>query len=113
MPQQILQVNFKFSVSRPEYEGLVSSLAQDFAKVPGCVWKIWLMNETEREAGGIYLFSDVPALEQFKASPLVAGVLKNPALSAFSIKQFDVLESVSRVTRAPLGASVRPSPQLV
>lgn len=102
MSQQILQLNFKFNVSRNDYENTATSLANDFAKVPGCQWKIWLMNEKDNEAGGIYLFEDEKALEQFKASPLATGVLSHPALSDFSIKQFDILEDVSAVTHAPL-----------
>lgn len=102
MTQQILQVNFKFNVPRERYENTVSPMAQDFANVPGCLWKVWLMNEKDSEAGGIYLFADVAAVEKFKGSELVKGVLSHPALSDFSIKQFEVLESVSRVTRAPL-----------
>ena len=102
MAQQILQVNFKFNVPREQYENTVSPMAQDFANVPGCLWKVWLMNEKDSEAGGIYLFADEASVEKFKESELVKGVLGHPALSDFSIKQFEVLESVSRVTRAPL-----------
>ena len=60
------------------------------------------MNEGESEAGGIYLFADEASVEKFKASPLVASVLSHPALSDFSIKQFEVLEKISRATRTPL-----------
>ena len=105
MAQQILQVNFKFSVPREQYENTVSPMAQDFAEVPGCLWKVWLMNEKESEAGGIYLFADEASVETFKGSPLVNSVLSHPALSDFNIKQFEVLETVSRVTRAPLAAT--------
>ena len=102
---QILQVNFKFNVSREQYENTVSPMAQDFAEVPGCLWKVWLMNETDNEAGGIYLFADEASVESFKNSPLVASVLSHPALSDFSIKEFEVLDEISRVTRAPLAAT--------
>src|SRR5262245_49331780 len=106
MAHQILQVNFKFNVAREQYENTVEPMAQDFANVPGCLWKVWLMNDKESEAGGIYLFADESAVETFKGSPLVAAVLSHPALSDYSIKQFEVLEQISRVTRAPLGAAV-------
>jgi len=106
MAHQILQVNFKFNVPRELYESAVQPMAQDFANVPGCLWKIWLMNDKENEAGGIYLFADGSYLDTFKGSPLVAAVLSHPALSDFSVKQFEVMEQVSRVTRAPLGAAV-------
>lgn len=105
MPPQILQVNFKFNVPRAQFEENASSVAQAFAEVPGCLWKVWLMNEDESEAGGIYLFADEAAVENYKTSPLFAAVLSNPALSDHSVKQFEVLEDVSRVTRAPLAAT--------
>ena len=105
MAHQILQVNFKFNVPREQFEDNASSVAQAFAEVPGCVWKVWLMNEEASEAGGIYLFADEAAVENYRASPLIAAVLSNPALSDFSVKQFEVLEEISRVTRAPLGAT--------
>jgi len=102
---QILQINFKFNVTREQYEATGSSMAQDFANVPGCLWKVWLMNEEASEAGGIYLFADEASVEEFKGSPLVAAVLSHPALADFSIKQFEVLDAISRVTRAPLPAA--------
>lgn len=102
MSQQILQLNFKFNVTRNEYETMCSSLANEFAQVPGCQWKIWLMNEKDNEAGGIYLFESEKAFKEFEASPLAAAVFSHPALSNFSAKQFDILENVSAVTHAPL-----------
>ncbi len=102
---QILQINFKFNVSREQFEEAASSVAQAFAEVPGCHWKVWLMNEQESEGGGIYLFADEASVEEYKAGPLFAAVAGNPILSDFSIKQFEVLEQVSKVTRAPIPAA--------
>lgn len=105
MSQKILQVNFRFALTRPEYEETVSALAGAFAAVPGCRWKIWLMNEADREAGGIYLFDDDAAVDAMLNSELIAGVVSHPALSDFSVKRFDVLQAVSMATRAPLFAA--------
>lgn len=102
MSGNILQVNFRFGVSREEYEQTAASLAAAFANVPGCRWKIWLMNEAGREAGGIYLFDDEASLDAMLRSELIAGVLSHPALSDFSVKRFEVLSDISRVTRAPI-----------
>ena len=103
---QILQVNFKFNVPREQYENAVSPMAQDIADVPGLLWKVWLMNDKESEAGGVYLFADEASVEAYKGSPIVASVLSHPALGDFSIKQFEVLDKISRITRAPLAAAV-------
>jgi hypothetical protein len=100
---KILQVNFNYNVSEEEYSQTVASLADAFANVSGCQWKIWLVNEERKEAGGIYLFEDDASIQAMLDSELIAGVTSHPALSNFSVKQFDVLEDVSRITRAPIG----------
>jgi len=102
MSARLMQLNFKFSVSKDEYEQAVSPLAEKFAAVDGLRWKIWMMNEAEREAGGIYLFNDEASLKAFLEGPLVAQVTSHPALSDFSVKQFDVMGNVTAVTRGPV-----------
>ncbi|MFC1475470.1 YdhR family protein [Candidatus Zixiibacteriota bacterium] len=102
MAEKLLQLNFKFSVSRAEYEQAVSALADDFAAVPGLRWKIWLMNETESEAGGIYLFENEAALQTFLEGSLAAQVNNHPALSEMKAKQFDIMDEVTAITRGPV-----------
>ena len=81
---------------------MTTQLAQAFADVPGCLWKIWLINDETKEAGAVYLFKDDESLQNFKSSPLVASVLSHPALSNFDLKERDILREVSEITRAPL-----------
>jgi len=107
MSGKILQLNFRFNVSRAEYEQAGSSLASDFAAVTGLRWKIWMINEVEREAGGIYLFNDEASLKDFLEGSLVAQVKSHPALSDFSVKQFDVMEDLTAITRGPVKESPR------
>jgi sulfur transfer protein SufE len=105
MATKILQINFTFNVPRAAYEQAVAPMADDFAAVPGCRWKIWLMNEANNEAGGIYHFESDAALTTFLNSPLVSAVTSHPALSDFSVKQFDVMEAITKVTRGPIAAT--------
>jgi hypothetical protein len=102
MPQKILVTNYNYSVTGEEYKNMTTQLAQAFADVPGCLWKIWLVDEEKKEAGAIYLFKDEDSLRNFKSSPLVASVLSHPALSNFDLKERDILSEVSEITRAPL-----------
>jgi hypothetical protein len=102
MSGRILQLNFKFSVSKAEYEQAVSPLAKDFAAVPGLRWKIWIINEAKKEAGGYYMFEDEASVKAYLEGPLAAGVTGHPALSDFSVKQFDVMEDVTKTTRGPV-----------
>ena len=106
MAARMMQLNFKFGVSGKDYEEAVSALANDFAAVPGLRWKIWMINETEQEAGGIYLFDDEASVNAFLKSPLANKVTSHPALSEFSVKQFDVMGDLTAVTRGPLKAIV-------
>jgi hypothetical protein len=97
-----MQLNFKFSVTGEAYTQAVSPLADDFAAVPGLRWKIWMINEAESEAGGIYFFDDEASIQAYLESPLAAIVINHPALSDFSVKQFDVMEAVTAITRGPV-----------
>lgn len=102
LAQTILQLNFKFNVSVEDYEGAVSPLADQFAAVPGLRWKIWIINEAESEAGGLYCFDDEASLKALLDSDLAAGVINHPALSDFSVKTFAVMDDLTAVTRGPV-----------
>jgi len=104
--QKILQINFKFHVSRVEYETAVAPLANSIANVPGLLWKVWLINETEQEAGGIHLFEDSNTLDAYLNSTIVATIVSNPILTDFSVKQFESMSAQSKVTRGPLETAV-------
>lgn len=107
MSQRILQINFKFSISRSEYERVCAQAAEPIGDTPGLQWKIWLMNESEHEAGGIYLFDDDSSLQAFLAGPIAAAVKSNPALTEMSVKPFGVLEQFTAMTRGPLREGAR------
>jgi len=66
-------------------------------------WKIWLMNEAESEAGGIYVFDDEASLQAHLEGPLAGAVKAHPALSDMSAKVFDSIEKLTAITRGPIG----------
>jgi Putative mono-oxygenase ydhR len=102
MSPQILQVNMKFSIPRSDLAAAWLDAAQSIADVPGLRWKVWLMNEAEHEAGGIYLFESKAAAEAYVAGPIVAALKASPVVSNISAKFFDVMGDHSAVTRGPL-----------
>jgi hypothetical protein len=102
MSQKILQVNFKFSISRADLEAAFLPAAQPIADVPGLRWKVWLMNEAEHTAGGIYLFESEAAVQAWMAGPIVAAMMTNPVLSNIEARTFDILESHTAITRGPV-----------
>jgi hypothetical protein len=104
MSGRILNVIFKFNVTGDEYTDAVQPLVDDVAKVPGLQWKIWILNESESQAGGIHLFEDEAACNNYLESPLVGIITSHPALSDFDVKQFDVMADETAATRGPVGA---------
>ena len=102
MAEKLLQLNFKFSITKAEYEEAASSLSGAFAKVDGLRWKIWILNEAEKEAGGIYLFNDESSLNAFLNGPLAEQVKSHPAFSDMTAKPFDVMPAPTATTRGPV-----------
>ncbi|MBK9748923.1 MAG: YdhR family protein [Anaerolineae bacterium] len=100
MPQRILQVNFKFNMTRAQYEQFCLSGAPQLVAVPGLLWKVWIMNETSFEAGGIYLFQDASSLQSFVSA--LTGMLSAPEFTDVSIKPFDILDELTQITHGPI-----------
>lgn len=104
MAERLLQVNFGLNVTAPEYRQIATSVAEAFAQVPGLRWKVWILNEGEQEAGGIYLFEDERALNNFKNGELAKVVMTHQAFRNPVIKEFDVMPGQTATTRGPLRA---------
>jgi hypothetical protein len=102
MAKQILQVNFKFNISRSELENRFRAGATRWANVPGLLWKIWLMNEAEKETGGIYLFDDKSSAQKYLEGEIFAMLKNNPAVSNISVKQFETIEDLTKITHGPV-----------
>lgn len=107
MPQKILQINFTFSgVLRSELEQAWLPAAQLIAETSGLRWKVWLMNETQHECGGVYLFDDDASVQAFLQGPIVAATKEASILSNASVKIFDIMEAHTAITRGPVGDRV-------
>ena len=99
MSAQILQINYKLNGPRAEYEKENLPYAQPIADIPGLRWKVWIINEAQSEAGGIYLFDNHAAVQAFLGGPIIAEMKGDPTLS---IKAFDVIEELTAITRGPV-----------
>jgi hypothetical protein len=99
MSATILQINYKLNGPRAAYEAENRPYARPIADLPGLRWKVWIINEEEGEAGGIYLFDDGAAARNFLDGPIVAEMQGDPTLS---IKAFDVIADLTAITRGPL-----------
>jgi hypothetical protein len=105
--QKILQINYKFTIPAADFSRAMLPAAQPISESPGLQWKIWLINEGDSEAGGIYFFEDEAALNAFLGGPIVSAFKNNPVVSDIRVKMFDVSVAHSLVTRAPIAAATR------
>jgi len=99
MSAKILQINYKLTGPRAEYEKENLPYARPIADIPGLRWKVWIISEAQSEAGGIYLFDDDAAVDAFMDGPIIAEMKGDPTLS---IKAFDVIEELTTITRGPV-----------
>ncbi len=98
----VFTTKFNYSMPTEELKKIMPAVAPKFAEIPGCSWKIWLINEDPKEAGGVYLFESANELEQFLNSNLFKSVANNPAFSNLQTNTFGVEEAASAITGAPL-----------
>jgi hypothetical protein len=102
MSPQLLQINYKFSGSRADFEREFGPVATEIAKLPGLRWKVWLINEAEATGGGCYLFEDEAALLDYLDGPVIAALKSHSAFSQLSVQTFAVLEGPTAITRGPI-----------
>ena len=101
MSKIILQINYKINASYADFTAFVTPMAEPIGSFPGLQWKIWLVNEAEHEAGGIYLFESREAAQIFVDNP-VKDFASHPMIGALNAKFFEPDEVLSKVTRGPL-----------
>ena len=99
---KVLQVHFQYDIKADEYRAAATSLAAKFAAVKGMRWKIWTLNEENKEAGGIFLFDDEASRQGYLDGLYAEVIGSNPAFHDAVIKKFDVIEDATAVTRGPI-----------
>jgi len=97
---KILEVRFKWTNSREEYERKARPGAHMRAGVSGLRWKIYAYDDEGSMATGIYLFEDIESLNSY-LGPFKAGA-QPEGVEDIEFKVWDVQEALSRITRAPI-----------
>lgn len=99
---RILQINFKYNTSTSDFKQQMLDNAPRLASVKGLKWKIWSMDETNREASGYYLFENETALDAYLKNVFFVGMGNNPTVSNIVVKKFEILEEPTSMTRGPI-----------
>jgi len=96
-------INFKLKgVTEEDYAGLCDNLAPSYAAVPGLVRKIWLANSETGTYGGVYVWQNKQAMEDFAATDLYSSVATHPNLDGITSVEFDVLPGPTQVTNGSI-----------
>ena len=102
MAARIVQINFTLTVPVDEYRRIGASLTDTFAAMAGLRWKIWLLDEERRRAGGLYLFEDEATADAYVTGPIVASLASAPFLTDLWVQEFGVIEDITAATRGPV-----------
>ncbi len=97
---KLMQLILKSKVPRADVMAAFEQAAPAFAAIKGLTWKIWLENEEDGTISGLYYFKDGADLEAYKASDMYKQV--PPIFEVLSSTTYDILEDLSKVTRAPI-----------
>jgi hypothetical protein len=98
----ILQINMTYHGSQIELEESFAQAVGAIASFPGLAWKIWIINDETKEAGGLYCFDSETALTQYINSPIIAHLKTNPMVSNLQIKEFGAIAPLTAQTRGPI-----------
>jgi heme-degrading monooxygenase HmoA len=93
-------VNFHLKdISEEDYRRQCETIASAFANLPGLISKTWLADPETNTYGGVYLWRDLQAMEDYTSTDLYKGMLVNPHFDDITVRDFAVLENPTRVTR--------------
>jgi hypothetical protein len=96
-------VNFRLKgVTEEDYAGLCDELAPSYAAVPGLVRKIWLADSENGIYGGVYVWENKQAMEDFAQSELNRSVVTHPNLDDVTSTDFGVLLGPTGVCRGSI-----------
>jgi len=105
MAQKLVQINFHYTISEQQLQAGTEEALALIQQAPGLIWKIWIYNDQDKIAGGIYLFEDEDAASAYVNGPVVAGLKNSPVFSNFDVRLFDIMREQSQATYAYLGGS--------
>jgi len=101
-PYTLLHLRFKLRVPPRASVAHSREAATTIASIDGLIWKIWVLQEEQSEIGGVYLFADREAAKAYLNHPVLQGMRSNPAVVSTESQLWDVENSLSALTRAPL-----------
>ena len=95
---QIINFHLK-GINEEDYRKHCEIIAPALANLPGLVSKTWLADPETNTYGGVYVWRDLQAMEDYFETDLYKGILTNTHFEDITVRYFAVLENPTRVTR--------------
>jgi Putative mono-oxygenase ydhR len=101
---KLLQVNYSRERGQEDSEQAerLMGAAERISGLPGLQWKVWIHEDSQQAAGGIYLFDTEEHARAWGDEAMPASLGRLPGVSNIEVRYFDVDESLSAITRGPL-----------
>lgn len=102
MSNTLLQINLTYDGSQMELETAFAHAVEAIASFPGLTWKVWIVNDETKTAGGLYCFDSEGALTAYINSPIIAALKANPLVRNVEIRAFEAIAALTAQTRGPI-----------
>jgi hypothetical protein len=106
MTHYALQINFELNVKPEVYLSACEHVVNAVADVPQLEWKLWILSDDGKRAGGWYLFRDRAAAEAYADGPIIGRLRESGMPRNMELRVFEAVESLTGRT----GARVLPAP---
>jgi Putative mono-oxygenase ydhR len=89
----------------PDQAAALLQAAERISGLPGLVWKVWIHEDSERAAGGLYLFDTEEHARAWGDDMLHSSLGHMPGVSDIETRYYDVDERLSAITRGPIAVA--------
>lgn len=94
-----LHVEVALNVTPAEWLERCEAAVPVMARLPGLVWKLWVLDEEDSSAGGLYLFEDREAARAYAEGPVLDHLRRSGAARAVSVRLLPLVDALSLRTR--------------
>jgi len=96
---QVVTYRLVADVSDHDFIGANGEFAAMMADVPGLLAKVWLKDAATGSYGGVYLWQDREAYENFLAGDLWGEVLKDDSVADLASHDYGVMDELTKLTQ--------------
>lgn len=101
-----LHVEVALNATPAEWLALCESAVETMNRLPGLVWKLWVLDRDAGSAGGVYLSEDLASAQAYAEGPVLEHLRRSGAARAVEVRLLPLVDALSRRTRGlPAAAS--------